>query len=338
MTASDELLSVENLSVGFHTYRGDIKAVRGVSLSVKPGEILGIVGESGCGKSVTIHAVMGLLPRENSFIAGGKIVFQGQDITDWDDEQYCHLRGQEMAMIFQDPMTALNPVMTIGAQMTEGIMLHEGISGQEARQKAVALLERVGIRQAEERMNSYPHEFSGGMRQRVMIAMALICRPKLLFADEPTTALDVTIQAQILELLAELRQEYGMAIVLISHDLGVIASICDRVAVMYAGKVVEQGSARDIFFHTSHAYTQGLLESLPRLDVSRDEALPVILGQPPDLLLDVEGCGFWPRCQYAMKVCRSVAPEAVTIGDGHQAWCWRAYLKQQETGEVKLHE
>lgn len=335
MTAAKDLLTLENLSVGFHTYRGDIKAVRGVSLSVGQGEILGIVGESGCGKSVTVHAVMGLLPRENSFIAGGRIIFQGQDITGWGEAEMRQLRGLDMAMIFQDPMTSLNPVLTIGYQMTEGIMLHKGIGREEARQEAIALLDRVGIRNAKERMGAYPHEFSGGMRQRVMIAMALICRPKLLFADEPTTALDVTIQAQILELLAELRQEYGLSIVLISHDLGVIAGICDRVAVMYAGRMVEQGSAGDLFFRTAHPYAQGLLKSLPRLDADRRAPLPVIAGQPPDLSLDIRGCGFLPRCPYAMKVCQETAPEAVNLGGSHTSWCWRCY-REQSTGEVSL--
>ncbi|MDO4204480.1 MAG: ABC transporter ATP-binding protein [Selenomonadaceae bacterium] len=334
MSAANELLAIENLSVGFHTYRGDIKAVRGMSLTVGQGEILGIVGESGCGKSVTAQAVMGLLPKENSFIAGGRIVFRGQDITGADEAQLRQLRGREVAMIFQDPMTSLNPVLTIGYQMTEGIMLHKGVSHEEARQEAIALLDRVGIRSAKERMGAYPHEFSGGMRQRVMIAMALICRPKLLFADEPTTALDVTIQAQILKLLGELRQEYGMSIVLISHDLGVIASICDRVEVMYAGSVAEVGTAKEIFFENGHPYTQGLLRSLPRLDADRREPLPVIAGQPPDLSLDIQGCSFLPRCPYAMKVCRDVRPEAVPLGENHTVWCWRAYREQQEQGEV----
>ena len=330
MAENNELLNIRDLSVGFHTYRGDVKAVRGVSISLRQGEILGIVGESGCGKSVTAHAVMGLLPKENSFIAGGSITFNGQDITRMKEKDLRRIRGRELAMIFQDPMTSLNPVLTIGSQLTEGIMLHEGVSYEEARQETIRLLDRVGIRNAKDRLDSYPHEFSGGMRQRVMIAMALICKPKLLFADEPATALDVTIQAQILELLADLRKEYGMAIIMISHDLGVIASLCDRVCVMYAGRIVEEGSARQVFYQPAHPYAQGLLKSLPRLDSDRSEPLPVISGQPPDLLLDIKGCSFLPRCPYAMIVCHENLPEPVMLEGGHSCWCWKSYKEQEE--------
>ena len=330
MTENNELLNIRDLSVGFHTYRGDVKAVRGVSISLRQGEILGIVGESGCGKSVTAHAVMGLLPKENSFIAGGSITFNGQDITRMKEKDLRRIRGRELAMIFQDPMTSLNPVLTIGSQLTEGIMLHEGVSYEEARQEAIRLLDRVGIRNAKDRLDSYPHEFSGGMRQRVMIAMALICKPKLLFADEPATALDVTIQAQILGLLADLRKEYGMAIIMISHDLGVIASLCDRVCVMYAGRIVEEGSARQVFYQPAHPYAQGLLKSLPRLDSDRSEPLSVIAGQPPDLLLDIKGCSFLPRCPYAMIVCHENLPEQVMLEGGHSCWCWKSYKEQEE--------
>lgn len=326
----NEILSVKDLSVGFHTYRGDIKAVRGVDFSVGEGEIVGIVGESGCGKSVTAHAVMGLLPKENSFISGGTISFMGKNITHLSDNEMTALRGSSMAMIFQDPMTSLNPVLTIGQQMTEGIT---GVSKGDAWKEAIALLERVGISNAKERMKAYPHQFSGGMRQRVMIAMALMGKPKLLFADEPTTALDVTIQAQILELLAVLRRDMRMSIVLVSHDLGVIARICDRVNVMYAGKIVETGSVGDIFHNPQHPYTKGLLNSLPRMDMAGDKELPVINGQPPDLLYDIQGCSFLSRCPYAMKVCGEHCPKSHIISDNHTVECWLP-IKTEQGGDV----
>ena len=316
---STSILSVKDLSVGFHTYRGDIKAVRGVTFGVGEGEIVGIVGESGCGKSVTAHAVMGLLPKENSFISGGSISFMNNDITTLSEEAMENIRGSAISMIFQDPMTSLNPVLTIGQQMTEGV---KGLTGQEAYEKAVALLERVGIANPRERMKDYPHQFSGGMRQRVMIAMALMGNPRLLFADEPTTALDVTIQAQILALLDELRHDMKLSIVLVSHDLGVIARICDRVNVMYAGRIVEQGTVAEIFHNPQHPYTKGLLNSLPRMDMSLDEELPVIDGQPPDLLYDITGCSFVSRCGCAMRVCTDTKPVEQSVSDSHKAECW----------------
>lgn len=316
------ILEINDLSVGFHTYRGAVNAVRGVSLRVGEGEIVGIVGESGCGKSVTAHAVMGLLPKDNSFIKGGRIEFMGKDITHISDAERSRYRGSDMAMIFQDPMTSLNPVLTIGQQMTEGIIHIKGLSQTEAYEEAVTLLKRVGIAKAGERMKAYPHEFSGGMRQRVMIAMALICKPKLLFADEPTTALDVTIQAHILQLLDELRRDMKMSIVLVSHDLGVIARICDQVNVMYAGRIVEQGPVGEIFHNPRHPYTKGLLRSLPRVDNADDEELPVIDGQPPDLLHDITGCSFAPRCSQAMKVCADCRPAKHTVADNHCVECW----------------
>ncbi|ORT99166.1 Oligopeptide transport ATP-binding protein OppD [Anaerovibrio sp. JC8] len=324
------ILEISDLSVGFHTYRGAVNAVRGVSLSVDAGEIVGIVGESGCGKSVTAHAVMGLLPKDNSFIKDGSIRFMGQDITHLSDEERRQYRGSDMSMIFQDPMTSLNPVLTIGQQMTEGIIHIKGLSQQEAYEEAVTLLKRVGITKAEERMKAYPHEFSGGMRQRVMIAMALICKPKLLFADEPTTALDVTIQAQILELLDELRREMKMSIVLVSHDLGVIARICDRVNVMYAGRIVESGPVDEIFHNPQHPYTRGLLNSLPRVDKVDDTELPVIEGHPPDLLYDIKGCSFAPRCGDAMKVCAACRPNNENMGKEHCVECWLPARDREE--------
>lgn len=324
------ILEIKDLSVGFHTYRGDINAVRGVSLNVDEGEIVGIVGESGCGKSVTAHAVMGLLPQENSFIKDGSIKLLNQDITNLSDKEMTNYRGTSMAMIFQDPMTSLNPVLTIGQQMTEGIIKAQGISQKEAYDTAVALLKRVGIPKVEERMKAYPHEFSGGMRQRVMIAMALICKPKLLFADEPTTALDVTIQAQILALLDELRREMNMSIVLVSHDLGVIARICDRVNVMYAGRIVESGPVGEIFHNPQHPYTRGLLNSLPRVDKVDDTELPVIEGNPPDLLYDIKGCSFALRCGDAMKICAACRPDYENMGKEHFVECWLPARDREE--------
>ncbi|KHM51580.1 peptide ABC transporter ATP-binding protein [Anaerovibrio lipolyticus] len=324
------ILEINNLSVGFHTYRGDVKAVRGVTFNVDEGEIVGIVGESGCGKSVTAHAVMGLLPEENSFINQGNIKLLGEDITNKSNKEMAKLRGTSMAMIFQDPMTSLNPVLTIGQQMTEGVIKSKGLNKKDAHEEALALLKRVGIPKAEERMKAYPHEFSGGMRQRVMIAMALICRPKLLFADEPTTALDVTIQAQILELLDELRREMKMSIVLVSHDLGVIARICDRVNVMYAGRIVESGPVGEIFHNPQHPYTRGLLNSLPRVDKVDDTELPVIEGHPPDLLYDIKGCSFAPRCGEAMKVCAACRPNNENMGKEHCVECWLPARDREE--------
>lgn len=324
------ILEINNLSVGFHTYRGDVKAVRGVTFNVDEGEIVGIVGESGCGKSVTAHAVMGLLPEENSFINQGNIKLLGEDITNKSNMEMTKLRGTSMAMIFQDPMTSLNPVLTIGQQMTEGIIKSKGLNKKDAQEEALALLKRVGIPKAEERMKAYPHEFSGGMRQRVMIAMALICKPKLLFADEPTTALDVTIQAQILELLDELRREMKMSIVLVSHDLGVIARICDRVNVMYAGRIVESGPVGEIFHNPQHPYTRGLLNSLPRVDRVDDTELPVIEGHPPDLLYDIKGCSFAPRCGEAMKVCAACRPNNENLGKDHCVECWLPARDREE--------
>lgn len=328
------LLNVRDLAVGFHTYRGDIHAVRGVSFSVEEGEIIGIVGESGCGKSVTSHAVMGLLPEENSFIERGSIDFSGKELVGISEGEWRKLRGKDIAMIFQDPMTSLNPVLTIGYQLMESISMHNHVSRAEIKAEAVRLLNQVGISDAEERLQRYPHEFSGGMRQRVMIAMALAGKPKLLLADEPTTALDVTIQAQIMELLQKLRRDLHMSIILISHDLGVIAGICDRVNVMYAGEIVETGRVREIFHDPQHPYTKGLLKSLPRIDANRQERLAVIDGQPPDLLYEIKGCAFLPRCEYGMKVCQEYRPELkeLNTSSNHCVRCWLMEKMRQEGG------
>lgn len=316
------LLQVKNLAVSFSTYRGKVKAVRDVSFSVDEGKTIGIVGESGCGKSVTSHAIMGLLPRENSKIEHGQITFNDRNITDLSEKEMNRLRGNEIAMIFQDPMTSLNPVLTIGTQIQESLFLHKKLTKQQARQRAIELLNLVGIPSAEMRLDDYPHQFSGGMRQRVMIAMALSCEPKLLIADEPTTALDVTVQAQILDLLKQLQRKMNTAIVLISHDLGVIANLCDDIAVMYAGQIVEYGSAEDIFYNAHHPYTKGLLKSLPRLTDKKGEPLSVIEGQPPDLKQDINFCPFAMRCDKAMRICAAQIPAVTQIGNHHYVKCW----------------
>lgn len=316
------LLQVKNLAVSFSTYRGKVKAVRDVSFSVDERKTIGIVGESGCGKSVTSHAIMGLLPRENSKIEHGQITFNDRNITDLSEKEMNRLRGNEIAMIFQDPMTSLNPVLTIGTQIQESLFLHKKLTKQQARQRAIELLNLVGIPSAEMRLDDYPHQFSGGMRQRVMIAMALSCEPKLLIADEPTTALDVTVQAQILDLLKQLQRKTNTAIVLISHDLGVIANLCDDIAVMYAGQIVEYGSAEDIFYNAHHPYTKGLLKSLPRLTDKKGEPLSVIEGQPPDLKQDINFCPFAMRCDKAMRICAAQIPAVTQIGNHHYVKCW----------------
>ena len=316
------LLQVKNLAVSFSTYRGKVKAVRDVSFSVDEGKTIGIVGESGCGKSVTSHAIMGLLPRENSKIEHGQITFNDRNITDLSEKEMNRLRGNEIAMIFQDPMTSLNPVLTIGTQIQESLFLHKKLTKQQARQRAIELLNLVGIPSAEMRLDDYPHQFSGGMRQRVMIAMALSCEPKLLIADEPTTALDVTEQAQILDLLKQLQRKTNTAIILISHDLGVIANLCDDIAVMYAGQIVEYGSAEDIFYNAHHPYTKGLLKSLPRLTDKKGEPLLVIEGQPPDLKQDINFCPFAMRCDKAMRICAAQIPAVTQIGNHHYVKCW----------------
>ena len=316
------LLQVKNLAVSFSTYRGKVKAVRDVSFSVDKGKTIGIVGESGCGKSVTAHAIMGLLPRENSKIEQGQIIFDNKNIIKLNEHDMNKLRGNEFAMIFQDPMTSLNPVLTIGTQIKESLFLHKHLTKEQAHKRAIELLKLVGIPSAEQRLNDYPHQFSGGMRQRVMIAMALSCEPKLLIADEPTTALDVTVQAQILDLLKNLQDKLGMAIILISHDLGVIANLCDEVAVMYAGQVVEYGSAEEIFYHAHHPYTKGLLKSLPRLTDKKGEPLSVIEGQPPDLKQEINFCPFAMRCSKTMRICTIQMPIITNLNDNHYVKCW----------------
>src|ERR687890_244955 len=302
------LLEVKNLKTQFFTQDGVVRAVDDVSFYVMPGETLGVVGESGCGKSITGLSIMRLIPNPPGKIVAGEILFNGDDILRMTDEQVRAIRGNDIAMIFQDPMTSLNPVLTINRQISEALQLHMGMNKGQARDRTIELLKMVGIPNAEERIDQYPHQFSGGMRQRVMIAMALSCNPKLLIADEPTTALDVTIQAQVLDLLADLRDEHEMALMLITHDMGVVAEAADDVIVMYAGQVVEQCSVEDLFTFPQHPYTVGLLGSLPRLDEKREEKLEPIRGLPPDLIDLPDMCPFVPRCNYAREKCEQKNP------------------------------
>lgn len=320
-----EILKIDNLHVSFDTYAGEVHSVRGVSLEVAEGEILAIVGESGCGKSVTAQTIMKLNPMPPARIKEGKINLCGRDIVAANEKEMQDIRGQLVNMIFQDPMTCMNPTMKVGKQLTETLIKKKKITKQEAEAEAVRLLEMVQIPNAKERAKQYPHEFSGGMRQRAMIAMALACNPALLIADEPTTALDVTIQAQIMQLMGNIRKEMNTAIILITHDLGVVANLADKVAVMYAGKIVEKGSVRDIFYNTAHPYTEALLKSLPTIDTKKDEKLTSIPGTPPDLYAPPQGCGFASRCEHCMKICRSNQPPVFEVGEGHTAACWRLH-------------
>jgi len=307
----EELLQVKDLSISFHTYNGEVQAVRNASFDLHRKEVLAIVGESGSGKSVT--------PCE---LKSGQIIFDGKDITHYTDKQMQEIRGSQIGIIFQDAMTSLNPTMKIGRQITESILRHQKVNKAEAKEKALELLVQVGINNPEKRYHQYIHNLSGGMRQRVMIAIALACKPKLLIADEPTTALDVTIQAQIMDLLAKLKEEVGCSIVLITHDLGVVAANADRIAVMYAGQVVESGTADQIFYHCAHPYTRGLLESIPRLNAAHDARLTYIGGTPPDALNPAPGCAFSARCKYAMRICRQQAPEKREVQPGHFCSCF----------------
>lgn len=316
-----KVLEVNNLSVSFHTYGGEVQAVRGVSFDLFEGETLAIVGESGSGKSVTAQSIMQLIAQPPGEYKSGSIMLDEEDLLQKTENEMQKIRGQEIGMVFQDPMTSLNPTMTIGKQITEGLIKHQNISKSEAHNRAVELLKLVGIPNPERRIKQYPHEFSGGMRQRAMIAIALSCNPKILIADEPTTALDVTIQAQILDLLKHLQKEMNTAIILITHDLGVVANIADRVAVMYGGKIVETGSVDDVFYNPRHPYTWGLLASMPKLNDIKDE-LQSIPGTPPDLKDPPKGCPFVTRCPYAMKVCDAHMPEYTNVRDKQMTACW----------------
>jgi oligopeptide transport system ATP-binding protein len=315
------LLEIKDLHVTFSTYNAKVQAVRGVNLEVKAGETLAIVGESGSGKSVTSKAIMGLIPNPPGKITGGEILFEGQDLTKLSQRKMQAIRGKDISMIFQDPMTSLNPTMTVGKQIMEGLKKHQKMNTSDAKKRAIELLQLVGIPNAEARIKEYPHQFSGGMRQRVVIAIALACNPKVLIADEPTTALDVTIQAQILDLMRDLQNKMDTAIILITHDLGVVANMAQRVAVMYGGRVVETGTVDEIFYRPKHPYTWGLLSSMPRLN-QPDAELLAIPGTPPDLANPPKGCPFAARCPHAMKVCTEFMPDYVATSETQKSACW----------------
>ena len=317
------LLEVKDLATHFFTQDGVVKAVDGISYTLAEGEVLGVVGESGCGKSVHALSIMRLVANPPGRIVAGEILFEGENLLNMDDSEMRHIRGNRIAMVFQEPMTSLNPVLTIGRQLTETLELHQKMAKQEARTRAAELLQTVGIPDAERRLSDYPHQFSGGMRQRVMIAMALSCNPRLIIADEPTTALDVTIQAQILELMRDLAEEFGTAMVIITHNLGVVARYAHRVVVMYAGKIVETGTAHDIYRNPRHPYTIALLNSVPRLDATERVRLDAIEGLPPDLVDLPQGCSFAPRCKYAYERCTQETPVLVETDTNHTSACWR---------------
>ncbi|MFA4135036.1 MULTISPECIES: ABC transporter ATP-binding protein [unclassified Brevibacillus] len=319
---NQHLLTIDDLRVNFKTYGGEVQAVRGVSFYVDKGETVAIVGESGCGKSVTAQAIMGLIPHPPGKIVGGRVVFEGAEISHLPKKELLGIRGTQIGMVFQDPMTALNPTMKVGTQIVEGFVRSHQVSREEARKRAIEMLSLVGIPDPEKRIDQYPHQFSGGMRQRVVIAIALACQPKLVIADEPTTALDVTIQAQILDLLKRLQEEQALSVVIITHDLGVVAEIAHRMVVMYAGMVVETGTVEDVFANPRHPYTWGLMRSLPRLDEGEKQRLIPIEGSPPDLFNPPVGCPFAARCDFAMEICEQQMPVTSEFGRGHQAACW----------------
>ncbi|MER9645245.1 ABC transporter ATP-binding protein [Mesorhizobium sp. M0239] len=321
---NDVLLDVRNLETHFYGQESVTRALGGISFQVKKGETLGVVGESGCGKSVTALSILRLLPKMTARTVGGKVCFHGSDLLRLSDRQMRRIRGDQIAMIFQDPMTSLNPVYTVGRQIAEAVQIHTGASRSDAMAKAGEMLRLVRIADPERRVNNYPHEMSGGMRQRAMIAMALACSPELLIADEPTTALDVTIQAQILRLIVDLKERTGTAVMFITHDLGVVAETCQRVIVMYAGQIVEQANVIDLFAHPAHPYTQGLMRSVPDPRRGRQRRLPEIPGIVPNLREPIVGCSFAPRCPFAIDICREKSPALRGVGLSHAAACWRA--------------
>lgn len=323
------LLEVRDLKTRFYTDDGVVQAVNGVSWEVDEGETLAIVGESGCGKSVSVLSILRLIPQPPGKIESGEVMFEDRDLMKLKDDEMRRIRGNKMAMVFQDPMTSLNPVLTINQQISEAVTLHMGMNKNEARERTTELLELVQIPQAKDRLDDYPHQFSGGMRQRAMIAMALSCNPQILVADEPTTALDVTIQAQIIELVKQLRDEIGMAIIWITHDLGIVAGIADRVAVMYAGFIIESAAVKDLYADPRHPYTLGLLGSVPRLDMKKKEKLTPIYGLPPDLIQLPVGCPFAPRCDYRIERCAE-RPELIVVAPGHESACWVDITKERK--------
>ena len=325
---SEYILEVKDLHTSFFTDSGEVKAVNGVSFKLEAGKTLGIVGESGSGKSVTAYSIMQILA-DTGKITGGEVLYKGEDITKWNKKQMQGFRGKKCSIIFQDPMTSLNPVFTIGNQLMEAILLHTDRNKEQARERAIEMLTLVGVNEPEKRLKQYPHELSGGMRQRVMIAMALACEPDILIADEPTTALDVTIQAQILELMQELQKKMGMAIIMVTHDLGVIADMCDEIIVMYGGRVCERGTADAIFYDPRHEYTKGLLRSIPSVSRMKERLVP-IGGTPINLLNMPKGCAFCARCDKAMKICLDTVPEELRVGETHLASCWMNVKAQYE--------
>lgn len=326
---SEYLVDIQHERLSFFTPAGEVKALNDVSIHLNDGEVLGIVGESGSGKSVTAYSLMGLTAYPGKLV-GGTIDFNGHRINDLSEKEFRKIRGNEVSIIFQDPMTSLNPVYTIGNQIEEVIRLHTDKDKKQSHERAKELLELVGINEPEKRLKQYPHELSGGMRQRVMIAIALACEPKLLIADEPTTALDVTIQAQILELMMDLKEKLGMAIIMITHDLGIVASMCERIAVMYAGRIVEYGTTDDIFYNPKHEYTKGLLKSIPRLDATEHERLVPIEGTPVDMLNPPKGCPFAPRCEQCMRICLREMPPVTEFDEVHYTQCWMNQKAQME--------
>jgi oligopeptide/dipeptide ABC transporter ATP-binding protein len=328
------LLEIENLKTQFFTSAGTVKAVDGISYTVDEGETVAIVGESGCGKSVSALSILRLIPWPPGKIVGGHIKFGGVDLATLSEEEMRNIRGKDIAMVFQEPMTSLNPVLSINEQLSETLITHFGISKEEARKKSLALLEMVGISDPQRRLDQYPHHLSGGMRQRVMIAMALSCEPKLIIADEPTTALDVTIQAQILELMKELTKNLGVSMIIITHNLGVVARYADRVNVMYAGKIIETGTAMDIYHNPQHPYTLALLNSIPRMDQPRKDKLDPVEGQPPDLTQLDDGCSFRYRCRYALDGCAKAFPALEEVSDGHSAACFEKGRLEEPVKEV----
>ena len=329
---SEKILDIKDERLSFFTPAGEVKALNGVSFTMNQGDVLGVVGESGSGKSVTAYSVMGLTAYPGKLV-GGKVWFNGHEIENMKEKDFRKIRGNEVSIIFQDPMTSLNPVYTIGNQIVEVIRLHTDKNKTEAWARAKELLELVGINEPEKRLKQYPHELSGGMRQRVMIAIALACEPKLLIADEPTTALDVTIQAQILELMQDLRKKLGMSIIMITHDLGVVAAMCEKIAVMYAGHIVEYGTTDEIFYQPGHEYTKGLINSIPKLNTAEHERLVPIGGTPVDLLNPPAGCPFAPRCKNCMKICLNKMPPRTELSDTHYTYCWLQQKAEFEKGE-----
>lgn len=336
--SGERILEVKNLNVSFKTYAGIVQAVRGVNFHLDKGETLAIVGESGCGKTVTSKAIMGLLPSSQTIIEkdNSEINFDGENLLQFSEAEMVKIRGRQISMIFQDPMTSLNPTMKIGNQIAESIIIHENVSAKEAKDRALKMLELVRMPNAKERLNQYPHEFSGGMRQRVMIAIALACNPKVLIADEPTTALDVTIQAQIMDLINDLKKELNTGVILITHDLGVVASVADRIHVMYAGKMVEKGTTDEIFYNPKHPYTFALLKSVPKLHIDDREKLYSLEGTPPDLINPPVGCPFAARCKFGMKICRVKFPETTAFGNEHESCCWLHNEKADITGVPEI--